>query len=124
MGAGYHLHLVYGFPVTHTKLEVPTRLGQTAPSLFDWFEVWRRDHPDSMLCCQHFGWMSKDPVPFIGVPVASERNIGEAEVPGARIGAHADWIKVPEDEKPFLESLRTTLGCDEPIGFYMMLQVG
>lgn len=124
MGASVDLWLLYGFPVTHTTLQVPTKLGDRAPTLHDWFEQWMKEYPNSSVEIGNYGWMgSNRVVPFIGVKVGNECNLREAEFPGTRLGTTLDWIK-PPDEMTLLKEFQVALGCTEDIGFYMMLHIG
>lgn len=131
MSTSYDLWLMYGFPVTHTTLLIPTKLGKRAPSLYDWFVEWRDEHPDTQVMLDHFGWLNDDSykdVPFIGVPIGSEKDIRRGEIPGTLFGSTPGWIEPPTDEDEALLWLQETLGCDGDdrysIGFYMMLKAG
>jgi len=131
MSTSYDLWLMYGFPVTHTTLTVPTRLGERAPTLGDWVDEWKADHPDSLVGLNHFGWLNDDQymdVPFIGVEIRSKRDIRRGEIPGTRLGGSLSLGDPAAEEDASLRELQRVLGCAEDtvyaIGFYMMLRAG
>lgn len=131
MSTSYDLWLMYGFPVTHTTLTVPTRLGERAPTLSDWVDEWKANHPDSLVVLNHFGWLNDDQyrdVPFIGVQIGSERDIRRGEIPGTRLGGSLSWGDPDAEEDAGLREIQRVLGCAEDpefsIGFYMMLRAG
>jgi len=128
MSTSYDLWMMYGFPVTDMTLKIPTPPGGTAPSLREWFEETQEKRKDggNLVCLEYFGWMGGNrAVPFIGIKVASENGIDEAEVPGASLGKEPKlWLKPPKEEDPIIEMYRRKLGCTEDIGFYLMLRAG
>jgi len=129
MSTRYDLWMMYGFPITAMTLKIPTSPGETAPTLREWFDETKKKiitKDGDSVCLEYFGWMNGSrAVPFIGVDVASENNIGEAEVPGTSLGKEpGSWLKPPTRQIPIIEMYRKRLGCTENVGFYLMLRAG
>lgn len=128
MGTNHNLLLMYGFFVHDPDIRIPTRLGESAPTLREFFETLKVEHNVSeRIELLHAGRMSNDPVPFIGIVIERANDVlrsdtSALEMPRNRVNSEFYRENLSVDEE-HLSWLRKQLGCQGDIRTYVLLEI-